>query len=182
MRRRQRAGIFLGLPLGIDHQYVPSAAGARLATLRRVGFGRKHIALSGDGLVAALPAALLGFEDEGAFAIEVDPADGVAIVAMMGYDSLEDIIVAFARGARRIGMRQAEQVAKLDQKQAIIRAFLAALLALPVSNKGFGFFGGFIRQRCHQDHRMTYSLKLKRPAILPSPPEERRGWPEQVRP
>jgi hypothetical protein len=64
MRRRQRAGIFFRLPLGIDHQDVPGAAGAWLAALGCIGLGGEEIVLPGDGLVAALPSALFGFEDE----------------------------------------------------------------------------------------------------------------------
>ena len=108
MRRRQRAGIFLRLPLGIDHQDVPGAARSRLATLRRIGFRGEEIALPGDGLVAALPAALFGFKNERSLAVKVYSADGVAVVAMVGHDALEDIIVAFTRNASRVGMGQVE--------------------------------------------------------------------------
>jgi hypothetical protein len=153
MRRRQRAGIFLRLPLGIDHQDVPGAACSRLAALRcvlfRVFFRSEEIALSGDGLVPALPAALFGFEDKRSLSIEINPPNRVAIIAMMGHHSLEHVIVAFARGACRLGMRQSERIAQLSEKQRIIGAFLPALLALPANDKGLCILRRLGRRRCH---------------------------------
>ena len=63
----------------------------------RIGLRQKIVALSGDCLVAALPAALLGFENERILAIEIDPADRVAIVTVTRHDALEDVIVALVR-------------------------------------------------------------------------------------
>lgn len=59
---------------------------------------------------------MLSFEDERVPAIQINPADGIPIIAMAGHDPLEYVIVAFTGGAGRIGMRQIEHVAKLGEK------------------------------------------------------------------
>lgn len=100
-------------------------------------FRQKQIALAGDGLIAALPAALLGFKDKRIPAVQIDPADRVAVVAMPGHDPLENIIVAFAGRAGRIGMRQTEHVAKLGEKQRVVGALLTTFLALPTRYERF---------------------------------------------
>ena len=97
--------------------------------------------MSSDGLTAAFPATLFGFEYERVSTIEVNPTDSVAIIAMVGHHALECVIVKFARSTGRVGMRQFEHIAKFSQKQAVVGALLPALLALPASNKRFYFFG-----------------------------------------
>jgi len=61
--------------------------------------------LPSDFLSAALPAALFRFQDETIFSIEVNPPDGIAVVAMARHDAFEHIVITLMAGVRRVGMR-----------------------------------------------------------------------------
>jgi hypothetical protein len=113
VRGRQRAGIFLGLPLGIKHQHVPGAACASAAAIAGVFFRGEQIVLPGNFLRAALPAALLGFQNKGVLAVQIDAADGVAFVAMARHHALEYVVITLMTGLRGIGPWQVERVTEL---------------------------------------------------------------------
>ncbi len=109
MCRGQGAGIFLGLALGIEHQHVPGSDGAAFAAILRLVLAGKQIVLPGNLLGAAFPTALLGFEDEGTFAVEIDAPSTVAVVAMVGYRAFENIIISFVGRVGGVRLRQIER-------------------------------------------------------------------------
>ena len=101
VRRRQMAGIVLGLLAGIEHEHVPLPAGAP----RRWGIGCEKVAVCAfDLLGAALEPRLLGFEHEGAALVEIDAALGRRAVGIAeGDGALEDIVVVLGDGGGGIG-------------------------------------------------------------------------------
>jgi hypothetical protein len=93
MRGGERAGVFLRLPLGVQHQHVPGAVGTALAAILRFVLRAEQIVLAGDFLGLAFPAALLGLKDERVAFVEIDAALRVAIAQMPLDRALEHIIV-----------------------------------------------------------------------------------------
>ena len=67
-------------------------------------FGGEKVALAGDSFVA-LPAALLGFQDERVALVEVDAPDRLAFVAVATDGAFEDVIVEFVGGVGDVGVR-----------------------------------------------------------------------------
>ena len=108
MRRRQRAGVFFRLALGVEHQHVPGAIGAASAARVFRDVGGEQVVLTGD-LLAALQAALLGLENKAVLLVEVDPPVRVAFVPVLPDGAFEDIVVVFVGGVGRIGRRQSQQ-------------------------------------------------------------------------
>jgi hypothetical protein len=104
VRGRQGSGIFFRLPLGVEHQHVPRAIRAAPAA-RFLGYlSGEQIVLAGD-LFDTFQAALLGFENEAVFLVEVDPTVRIAFVPVLGDGPLEHVVVMIVCGVGGIGRR-----------------------------------------------------------------------------
>jgi hypothetical protein len=125
----QGVGIGDGLALGPAHQFAPMAVAVAPARSRTApGFLAR---------AALFPhAALLGFEHEGAAAVEIDAPDPrAAPAAARGDGALEDIVVALVRGVGGLWFGQAENPAQADQEELVIGALLAALTPVPTGDE-----------------------------------------------
>ncbi len=128
---RQIAHVGLRLPLGAKHLLRPAGGVAdRLATLGlRLGLAEKGGLTGGIG-------TLLGFQDEAAAAIEVDPARGRPLIVVMVDDgSLEPVIPEPAACRRR--PVDLQHVAQLVQERDVVGA-LGLFGAIPARDETVG--------------------------------------------
>ncbi len=128
---RQGAGVGFGLPAGAEHGAVPrpgAAHGGALLAGARLLAGRPKEGEQPPGLLGLLSlGALLGLQDEGAAAVQVDEAGaGGAVAVAEGDAALEDVGVVGVVRDGGIGVRHPKQVAQLSEKELVVGPLRAA--------------------------------------------------------
>lgn len=141
----ERLGVAFGLTLGLHHCLGPTGCAAPGGAAGDTGFGGLaedvEIVLALVGRRPIRLAALLGFKDEAAALVAVDPAEAGGTVAIVLKDAaLEDVVVrgiVSLRAARRIDTEQPGQT--VDEGLGVCE--FAAAGAAPFSYKAFNFIG-----------------------------------------
>jgi hypothetical protein len=115
------------------HQHVPRPVDPPASSGSDLGAGanslqagqRRRCRLVRQLLVTGV-AALLGFENEAISLVEIDTFAGCGAVAARLLDhALEDILIGFTIARSRFGTLYVQNIAKLGEKQRIIRSFLS---------------------------------------------------------
>jgi len=118
---------------GRAHQIIPVTASA--ATGSPPGYLASAPRPAG-GVLGIAHAALLGFEDEGVAAVEIDPRRrAAATLAAADHGPLEDIVVALMGCVGGVWFRQVERAAQADKEELVVRPLLTALTAGPASDE-----------------------------------------------
>ena len=138
MLLRQSAGVILRLPLGGAYRPIPSSGPA----CRHTGPNLPRI-LGDQVRLPRIPlfrlgpfGGLLRLHDEAIALVQVDPALGCGAVVELVVDTpFKDVVIEFIPCLRRIGLRQAKQVAEFIGEHLEVRQFRAARL-LPSTNEG----------------------------------------------
>ena len=168
----QGAGVILGLLLGLAHGLVPAARTAG----RRAGLDLRGVLGEQGrlGRIGRLPLHLLGgllaFHDKAIALVQVDPAPRRRAVVELEVDApFEDVIVVFVDFLRRVGPRQAEQIAQFVGEHLEVRRFRAAGL-FPAGDKRLD--GGGVRLvsgRRRLCVRFAHGAKIAKAAFGESP-------------